>query len=121
PGWSSSHPMWAFGFLLAVSRAAFLAQLGLAFPEGRPWSRLARVTIVSAYAVTLAGQLAGALVVSDTRDVLSFAPHASVAHTVDRTQAISGIAVALVVVFLVVQRVRLLRGPARRAQGPLLV
>src|SRR2546429_317017 len=59
--------------------------------------------------------------VSDTRDVLSVAPHASVAHTLDRTQAISGIAVALVVLFLVVQRVRLLRGPARRAQGPLLV
>jgi len=55
------------------------------------------------------------------RDVLSVAPHVTVAHTVDRAQEISGIAVALVVLFLVVQRLRVLRGPARRAQGPLLV
>jgi len=119
--WASLHTLWTLGFVLEGLWAAFLVQLVLTFPEGRPWSRLARVTIVGAYAVTLGGQLAGALVVPDARDVLSVAPHASVAHTVDRTQAISGIAVALVVLFLVVQRVRLLRGPARRAQEPLLV
>ena len=53
--------------------------------------------------------------------MLSVAPHASVAHVIDRSQEISGIAVALVVLLLVGQRLRVLRGPARRVQGPLLV
>jgi signal transduction histidine kinase len=119
--WASSHVLWTLGLLIEGLWAAFLVQLVLTFPEGRAWSRLAEVAIVGAYAVTFGGQLVGALVAPDTREVLSVAPQASVAHAVDRTQAISGIAVALVVLFLVVQRVRLLRGPAGRAQGPLLV
>ena len=56
--WASSHPLWMLGFVLEGLWAAFLIQLVLTFPEGRPWSRLARVTIVGAYAVTLGGQLA---------------------------------------------------------------
>src|SRR5207245_1041013 len=74
-----------------------------------------------AYAVTFGWQLVGAFVVPDGRDMLSVAPHASVAHLIDRSQEISGIAVALVVLLLVGQRLRVLRGPARRVQGALLV
>src|SRR5437660_5648889 len=59
--WTSSHSLWTLGFVLEALWAALLVQLVLTFPEGRPWSRLARVTIVGAYAVTLGAQLAGAL------------------------------------------------------------
>ncbi len=119
--WASSHALWTLGFVIEGLWAAFLVQLVLIFPEGRPWSRAARIAIVCAYAVTFGGQLVGAFVVPDGRDALSVAPHASFAHTVDRAQEISGVAVALVVLFLVVQRLRALRGPARRAQAPLLM
>src|SRR6266576_3238960 len=119
--WASSHALWTLGFVIEGLWAAFLVQLVLTFPEGRPWSRAARIAIVCAYAVTFGGQLVGAFVVPDGRDALSVAPHASFAHNVDRAQEISGVAVALVVLFLVVQRLRALRGPARRAQAPLLM
>jgi signal transduction histidine kinase len=119
--WASSHALWTLGFLLEGLWAPLLVQLVLTFPEGRSWSRMAQVAIAGAYAAMFGGQLVGAFVVGDARDVLSVAPHVTVAHTVDRAQEISAIAVALVVLFLVVQRLRVLRGPARRAQGPLLV
>src|SRR5207248_4636544 len=67
------------------------------------------------------GQLVGALVVPDARDLLSAAPQASVAHAMDRAQEITGIAIALAVLLLLLQRLRVLRGPVRRAQGPVLV
>jgi len=60
-------------------------------------------------------------VLSDSRDVLSVAPQQTVADAVDRAQGILGIAVALAVLFLLTGRLRVLRGPARRAQAPLLV
>ena len=119
--WASSHALWTFGLLLDGLWAALLVHLCLTFPEGRPWSRVAPVAIVGAYAVTFGGQLVGAFLVSDTRDALGVAPHEAVAHTVDRTQELAGIVVALVVLFLLIQRLRVLRGPARRAQGPVLV
>jgi signal transduction histidine kinase len=119
--WASSHALWTLGLLLEGLWAAFLVQLVLTFPEGRSWSQAAHLAIVGAYAVAFGGQLVGGFVVPDPRDVLSVAPHASVAHAVDRAQEIAGIAVALIVLVLVMQRLRVLRGPARRAQGPLLV
>ena len=113
--WASSHPLWTLGFVLEGLWAALLVQFVVTFPEGRPWSRMAQVVIAGAYVVTFVGQLVGAFVVADARDALSVAPNGTVAHAVDQTQEISGIALALLVLFLVVQRVRLLRGPARRA------
>src|SRR5207248_2165205 len=119
--WSSSHVLWTLGLLLEGVWAALMVQLVLTFPASRSWSRAARAGIIGAYAVAFGGQLVGAFVGADTRDVLSVAPHASAAHTVDRAQEIAGIVIALVVLFLVLQRLRALRGPARRAQGPFLV
>jgi signal transduction histidine kinase len=119
--WASSHALWTLGLLLEGLWAAFLVQLVLTFPEGRSWSRTAQVAIAGAYAATFGGQVVGAFVLADGRDVLSVAPNANVAHTVDRAQTISGFAVALLVLFLVGRRLRVLRDPARRAQGPLLV
>jgi signal transduction histidine kinase len=118
--WASRHALWTLGFLLAGLWGALLVQLVLTFPEGRPWSLSARVVIAGAYTATLGGQLVGAIVLPDSRNVLSVAPRQAVADAVDRAQAILGIAVALAVLFLVVRRVLVLRGPGRRAQAPLL-
>jgi hypothetical protein len=101
--------------------AALLVQLVLTFPQGRSWSRLARGAIVGAYALTLGGQLVGSLVAPDARDVLSVASHPNVAEAIDRARQVSGVVVALAVLFLVVRRLGALGGPARPAQGPLLL
>jgi signal transduction histidine kinase len=119
--WASADTLWTLGFLLANLWAALLVQVVVTFPDGRPWSAPARVAIFAAYAATLGGQLAGALVLSDPRDVLSLASRPAVAHTIDDVQAILGIAVAALVLLLVIGRLRVLRGPGRRAQAPLLV
>lgn len=119
--WATSHTLWTLGFLLEGLWAAFLVQLVLTFPEGRPWSRPARIAVRAAYTLTLGGQLVGELVDPDKRDLLSVTSHPSAADAIDRVQAIAGIAVALVVVFLVLQRVYALGRPARRAQAPLLL
>jgi len=99
--WASSHALWTLGFLLEALWAALLVQVVLTFPEGRPWSLAARVAIVAACAATFGGQLVGAFVLPDSRDVLSVAPQQTVADAVDRAQGILGIAVALAVLFLV--------------------
>lgn len=119
--WASSHALWTLGFLLEALWVALLVQVVLTFPEGRPWSRVAWVATVGAYAATLGGQLVGALVLTDSRDVLSVAPYETVAEAVDRVQGLLGIAVALALLFLLVRRLLVLRGAARRAQAPLLV
>ena len=119
--WAGSHALWTLGFLLELLWAAFLVQLVLTFPEGRPWSRPARIAVLAAYALTLGGQLVGAVVAPDTRDLLSVTSDPSVADAIDRAQAIAGVVVALGVLFLVLQRVHALGRPARRAQAPLLL
>jgi signal transduction histidine kinase len=119
--WASSDGLWTLGFLLDALWAALLVQLVLTFPEGRPWSRAAGVAIAGAYAATFGGQLVGAFVLPDSRDLLSVAPRQTVADAVDRGQEILGIAVTLAMLFLVAGRLRALRGPAQRAQAPLLV
>jgi signal transduction histidine kinase len=119
--WASSDVLWTLGFLLEGLWAALLAHAVLIFPDGRPWSRAARITIACAYAAALGGQLVGAFALADSRDLLSVAPHQAVADAVDRAQGILGVAVALAVLFLIVGRLRALPGPAQRAQAPLLV
>ena len=119
--WASSHALWTLGFLLEGLWAAFLVQLVVTFPEGRPWSRPARVAVVAAYMLTLGGQLVGVLVAPDTRDMLSVTSSPSLADAIDRAQATAGACLAVGVLFLALQRVRVLGLPARRAQGPLLV
>ena len=118
--WASSHTLWTLGFLLEALWVVLLVQVVLTFPEGRSSSRAARVAIACGYATALGGQLAGAFVLPDSRDVLSIAPQQTVADAIDRAQGILGIAVALAVLYLVVGRLHVLRGPAQPAQAPLL-
>ena len=118
--WASSHALWTLGFLLEGLWGALLVQVVLTFPEGRPWSRAARLAIAGAYTAAVGGQLVGAFVLPDSRDVLSITSQQTVADAVDRAQGILGIAVALTTLCLLVGRLLVLRGPARRAQAPLL-
>jgi signal transduction histidine kinase len=117
--WASAHALWTIGLILEQLWIAFLAALLLGFPEGRS-GRPVRWAIGGAFAVTLVGQAVGALVDPDARELLSVAPHESVAHAVDRTQEIAGFALALVILALVLRRLLALRGAGRRSQGPLL-
>jgi signal transduction histidine kinase len=119
--WASSQALWTFGFLLAGLWGAILVQAVLTFPEGRPWARAAWVAIAGAYAVTFGGQLVGSFVLPDSRDLLSVSPQQTAADAVDRAQGLLGVGIGLAVLFLLVGRLRVVRGPARRAQAPLLV
>ena len=118
--WSSAQAAWTLGFLLDGLWAALLVQVVLTFPEGRPWSRAAAITIAGAYVATIGGQTAGAIFDPDSRDLLSLSARQAAADAIDRGQAALGIAVALALLVLVGRRLRSLHGPARRAQAPLL-
>ena len=118
--WASPHALWTLGLILEQLWIALLAMLLIGLPEGRPSSPVNRWAVTGAFAVTLAGQAAGALVDPDARNLLSVAPHASVAHAIDRAQEIAGAAIAIVVLTLLVLRLGGLRSAARRSQGPLL-
>jgi signal transduction histidine kinase len=118
--WTNTNALWTFGFLLEGLWVAFLAQLVLTFPEGRPWSRWAWFGTVGFFVVTLGGQVVGALVVPDARNVLAVASLPGLAHTIDRAQEISGLVLALLVLLLVLRRLSTLRKAARHSQGPLL-
>ena len=72
--WSSAHAVWTLGFLLDGLWAALLVQVVLTFPEGRPWSRAAAITIAGAYVATIGGQTAGALRSRFARPALSLRP-----------------------------------------------
>jgi signal transduction histidine kinase len=119
--WASADAVWTLGFLADGLWAALLVHVVLTFPDGRPWSRASTITIAGAYVATIGGQAAGAFVDPDSRDLLSISAQRTAADAIDRAQAVLGIAVALALLVLVVQRLRVLRGPARRAQAPLLV
>jgi signal transduction histidine kinase len=106
--WASSDALSTVGFVLQGLWAALLIQLALTFPEARPSSRAARFAVLSAYAVIVGGRVVGALV------------SRSVDHRLDQAQEIASAGIAVVVLVIVVQRLRNLRGPARRAQAPLL-
>jgi hypothetical protein len=119
--WARSSASWTLGVVLAGLWTAVLAHLALTFPDGRPWSPAARVVVAGAYVVTLGGQLLGALVAPDAPDALSVASYREFANTLDRAQEIAGAGLVLAGLFLAVQRARIVRGPAARAQGPVLL
>jgi signal transduction histidine kinase len=118
--WAGANILWTLGFLLDAAWVAVLVHVVLTFPEGRAWSQAARTAIAAAYATTLGGQLIGLFVSPNSRDVLAVAQWQTVADAVDRVQGTLGVAVALGVLWLLVRRLRGLRGPPRRAQAPLL-
>src|SRR4051794_2272240 len=110
--WAHRPALWTLGLLFAPLWVALLVHLVLTFPEGRPWSRAATVAIAATYAVAVAGQVLEALVSSAARDALSLAAHPGVEHAIERGQEVAALGLAVVVIVLVVQRVRIVRGPA---------
>jgi signal transduction histidine kinase len=119
--WSTSRALWTLGFVLEGIWVALLVGLVLGVSQGRPWSRSARLAVVGAFVVTLGAQLVGVFFSPDARDLLAVAPSETVAHAIDRTQELAAAALGLVVLALVLQRLTVLRGVARRSRGPLVV
>ena len=106
--WTSTRILGTIGVLLGWLWAAILVQLVLTFPEGRPWTPAARVVVLAAYAAAAGGQV-----------VVAFS--SANAHAAQRAQEVTGLAVGVAVLGLVVPRLLTLQGPGRRAQAPLLV
>ena len=106
--WTSTRILGTIGVLLGWLWAAILVQLVLTFPEGRPWTPAARVVVPAAYAAAAGGQV-----------VVAFS--SANAHAAQRAQEVTGLAVGVAVLGLVVPRLLTLQGPGRRAQAPLLV
>ena len=98
--WAGADVLWTLGFLLETAWVALLVQLVLTFPEGRAWTRVAGGAIAAAYLATLGGSSYVALVLPDSRDVLSVTQQQTVADAVDRGQGILFIAVAFAVLLL---------------------
>jgi signal transduction histidine kinase len=106
--WTSRPVVGTIGVLLGWLWAALLVQLVLTFPEGRMWTRPARVVVSAAYATALGGQIVDAFASGDARP----------AH---RAQEIGALLVGAAVLVLVAMRLRVLRGSAHLAQSPLFV
>ena len=119
--WFNAAGPWTVGLVLQLAWLAVMIQLVLTYPDGRPWSRPARVTILGGYLAAPIGGLAAALVTIDSRNALSILPSQSASDMVSRVRAALGCAVLVSALLLVLLRLRSLRGPARRAQAPLLV
>jgi signal transduction histidine kinase len=119
--WFNAAGLWTVGLVLQLAWLAVMIQLVLTYPDGRPWSRPTRVTILGGYLAAPIGGLAAALVTIDSRNALSVLPSQSASDTVGRVRAALGCAVLVSALLLVLWRLRSLRGPARRAQAPLLV
>lgn len=119
--WFGSAAPWTLGLALEWVWLAVLVQLVLTFPDGRPWSRLARGSIVGGYVAAALGGLASVLVATDGDDALSLFPSESANETIGRVRFAVGSAVLLCTVCLVLWRLTTLAGAARRAQAPLLL
>ena len=97
---------------------ALLVQLVVTFPLGRAWSNAGRLAIAGAYAAALGGQVARALVGDDARDVVAISSDRAWSDAIERAQSVLGAAVAILVVAVVLQRLRVLGRPARLVQAP---
>ena len=119
--WANSHVLWTVGFLLNALWVALLVQFVLTFPEGRPWSRVAPFAIAGAFATTARRP-------ARRRACASRRARRAHRHAApDRWPTLSteyrrssGCGIALVLLVLLVRRLLVLRGPAQRAQAPLL-
>ena len=116
--WANSHVLWTVGFLLNALWVALLVQLVLTFPEGRPWSRVAPFVIAGACA-TVAGQLVGA-VFFPTRATCSPSRRTSPCRRCRPSTGDPRDRHRPRLLVLLGRRLLVLRGPAQRAQAPLL-
>ncbi len=100
---------------------ALLVHVVLSFPDGRPWSRAAGVAIAGAYVATIGGQLLGAFVFP-TRGTCSPLCRSRLWPTPStERREYSALPSLWRRSSCSARRLLALRGPARRAQAPLLV
>jgi signal transduction histidine kinase len=117
--WAGSNALWTIGLMFEGLWAATLLLLVLTI--FRDPSPLTRGVIAGAYLVAFGGQLIGAFVASDPRDVLAVASYPTVAHAIDRMQELGAAGLGLLVIFLILRHGYAVRGLTRRSQGPLLL
>lgn len=117
--WAGSNGLWTIGLVFEGLWAATLLQLVLKiFRDSSP---LTRGVTAGAYLVAFGGQLIGAFVASDPRDLLAVASYPTVAHAIDRMQELGAAGLALLVLFLILRHGYAIRGLTRRSQSPLLL
>jgi signal transduction histidine kinase len=117
---SRSSSLWTMGWVLGFLSLGLLTQLVLSYPDGRVWSIPARLVVVVAYVDAVGMALLTALFEPEPRNLLFV--HAA-GHTVDainRATYAVGFVSASAVLVLVVGRLLVLRGVARRVALPLL-
>jgi signal transduction histidine kinase len=117
---SSSALPWTVGFLFAWLPAAMVVQLVVSFPDGRPLSWPARIVLAGALLVTVGQALLQAFFLPDGRNLLLVSRNQGVADAINHDAAYLGLVVTVALALLIVLRLRLLRGVARRAALPLL-
>jgi signal transduction histidine kinase len=118
----ASRPLlWSAGWLLGFVYLAVLTHLVLSFPEGRVWSRSARVVVWAAYAAAVATQLLAGFFEPDPRNLLLLRPDGAMADEIARGANAIGLAIVISLDVLVVLRLLRLRGVGRRVALPLLV
>ena len=118
---ASNSVLWSAGWLLGFVYLALLTHLVLSFPEGRIWSRPARIVVWATYAATVATQLLAGLFQPDARNLILLRPDLSLAHEIGRGANAVGLAIVIAVAVLVVLRLLRLRGVGRRVALPLLI
>jgi hypothetical protein len=118
---AESAILWTLGWVFADVYAALLVQLILSFPEGRIWSRSARVVVVATWAATVGCAFVSALFEPDSRNLLLVEPDVERADAIGQLSATAGVLIVVALITLVVSRLVRLRGVARRASAPLLL
>ena len=118
---ASSPLLWSAGWLLGSVYLAVLTHLVLSFPEGRVWSRSARVVVWAAYAATVATPLLAGFFEPEARNLLLLRPDRALAEEIARGANAIGLAIVISLEVLVVLRLLRLRGVGRRVALPLLI
>jgi signal transduction histidine kinase len=118
---SESDLLWTTGWVFADLYAALLVHLIMSFPEGRIWSRSARVVVVTTYGATVGFAFLSALFQPDDRNLLLVEPDVARADAIGQASAAVGVVIVVALVVLVISRLVRLRGLARRSSAPLLL
>ena len=118
---STVSVLWTVGFVFGELYLAFLVQLVVGFPEGRPWSPVARIVVASTYVATVGLSFVRALFYPSAHNLLLVRASEQRADTIDQISAVFGAAIAIAFAVLVLARLLRLRGVGRRVAMPMLV
>jgi len=117
---SRNSALWTIGWVLGFLSLGLLTQLVLSYPDGRVWSIPARLVVVVAYADAVGMALLTALFKPEPRNLLFVHAAGPTVDAINRATYAVGFVTASAVLVLVVCRLLVLRGVARRVALPLL-